>query len=127
MAVQKRYIKKAAEAACLLAGGMNYDEISKQLGVNKKTVSAWLRDPEVQAIFDAAVGDLIRANYSRSIRVIGKHLDMDKQPWLQQGAARIAKELFVDNNKQSDGNITIHFEAGQSMPEIGVPASPDSE
>ena len=127
MAVQRRYLAKAAEAACLLASGKTYDAIAEQLNVNVKTIRAWMRDKEVQALFDNAVGDMLRSNYSKSINVIGKHLDRDKDPWLQQGAARIAKEMYSEANKAEVGDITIRFEAGQSMPEIGVPPPPDSE
>lgn len=127
MAVQRRYLKKAAEAAGLLAEGLSYEAVAEQIGVNKKTVSAWMRDPSIQALFDDAVGDMIRYNYSKSIKVVSKHLDKEKEPWLQQGAARIAKEMYAEASKADVRDITIRFEAGQSMPEIGVPPPPDSE
>lgn len=127
MAVQRRYLKKAAEAAGLLAEGLSYEAVAEQIGVNKKTVSAWMRDPNIQALFDDAVGDMIRYNYSKSIKVVSKHLDKEKEPWLQQGAARIAKEMYAEASKADVRDITIRFEAGQSMPDIGVPPPPDSE
>ena len=127
MAVQKRYIGKAMQAAGMVARGISYAKIAQELGVTEATVCHWMQDPKIQAEFDKCIGDIQRANYGKAMTLVYKQLENDKLPWLAQGAARIAIESFDKRLNRNDGDVTIHFEAGQSMPEIGVPASPDNE
>lgn len=127
MAVQKRLTAKALQAAAMIAQGKTYDQIAEELSVSKRTICNWAKYPEVQAEFDRCIGDIQRANYAKAMSLVHKQLDNEKLPWLAQGAARIAIESFDKRQNRTDGDVTIRFEAGQSMPEIGVPASPADE
>ena len=126
MAVQKRFRAKALEAARRNAEGESYTEIGAALGVKRQTVSAWLRDPEVNAEWERHISDIIKSAYTSAMRRVAGQITSQNE-WVAQGAARIAIDHYVGSNKKDNNVITIRFEDGQSMPDIGMPDAPEAE
>lgn len=132
MAIQKRYLAKAMQAAHLMASGeYTYDAAAKELGVERKTVMAWMKDPTVLAEYREAIKQIVLPGFASSIRLLVKQVakgDQKGKEWLAQNAARELANRFGTGIMGADENdVVVRFESGQQLPTIGMPQQPEDE
>lgn len=132
MAVQKRYRAKALQAAHMLASGeYSYTAIGKELGVERATVVAWMKDPTILAEYREMIKSMVLPGFAGSIRLLIKQIEQgDKKgkEWLAQNAARELANRFGTGIMGSDENdVVVRFESGQQLPTIGMPQQPEED
>lgn len=132
MAVQKRYRAKAIQAAHMLASGeYTYTAIAAELGVERNTVVAWLKDPTILAEYREMIKSMVLPGFADSIRLLVKQVrngDQKGKEWLAQNAARELANRFGAGIMGADENdVVVRFESGQQLPVIGMPQQPEDE
>ena len=127
MAIRESNKVKAMEVARLVAEGNDVRTVGRLVGVTKDTVCAWMRDPEVKAEYMRCVRDLVSPAVAKSVQTLVNQTKAKNQ-WLAQGAAReILNRFGAAVLGEEERAVTIRFEQGQSMPDVGVPQPPEDD
>lgn len=114
-------------AISLLIAGSNHKEIALALGVDRKLLSDWKRDPifaaalqtELLGIRDAARAKVLSLG-SKAVRTLEELLDAPMRPEVRLAAAKI----IID---RLDGDIPLHsgVAAALDSPEVRKATSPE--
>lgn len=132
MPVQKRYRAKAIQAAHMLASGEHtYMSIAAELGVERNTVAAWMKDQTILAEYREMIKTMVLPGFADSIRLLVKQVrkgETKGKEWLGQNAAREIANRFGPGIMGADENdVVVRFENGQQLPVIGMPQQPEDE
>ena len=103
----------------MIAAGEKIKDIADVLGCAPTTVSKWLKEPDVLAIYREKLNQFSFEHYARAIKILATQLESNS-PWVAQGAAReIVNRLHDAVTGEASKEVVIRIEG---MPDIGLPA-----
>lgn len=115
----------------LASGEYSYTAIAAELGVERNTVVAWLKDPTILAEYREMIKSMVLPGFADSIRLLVNQVrkgDQKGKEWLAQNAARELANRFGTGIMGADENdVVVRFESGQQLPTIGMPQQPEDE
>ena len=118
---------KMLEAVNLLASGMYYRDVAKEVGVSERSLYRWMDDPLVMAEYRKVIERKAIPMFGKALTVFERQMD-SKKDWLAHSAAREASNRFAPMILgTTEHEHVVRFEEGQSMPKIGVPSAPEDE
>jgi transposase len=104
-------------AAELIAAGTKLKDVAATLGVDIRTVSRWLDNPDVIAAYREELSRLAVQNYAYAMKKLAAQVD-DANPWLAQQAARDVASRSSPAATGASAEVIVKIEG---LPDIGMP------
>ena len=110
---------KQKAAAVLIGHGSRYDEVAKELEINRNSIYLWLKKPEFTALVNKTCNEYMASLKHRATRKLDEQLEAGG--WLTADAIKTAYQRSDKLEGLTDSKVTIVF--GEV---VDTPGTPDT-